>query len=137
LLGRDDDKRKGFAKTARRWFDVASSLGFDIQTNANTSSILHLEISEFVSSLKANQRRQWAKFDVIKKGCLLDSILGAFESGVLELTSCDSEGFLVTHLAAAYDRVDVLRWLTESKGASLDSVSGSGRTVIPRRAMRL
>jgi hypothetical protein len=128
VLGRAD-QREGFAKAARRWFDVASSLGFDIQTVDTSSSMLHPEIPEFLSSLKANQRRQWAKFDVIKKGCALDTILGAFESGDLEMTSRDSEGFLVTHLAAAYDRVDVLQWLIESKGASLDSVSGFGRTV--------
>jgi hypothetical protein len=112
---------------------VASNLGLDIQT-VDISRLCLIRpdsaLPAFVSSPNANQLRQWAKFDVINKGGSLDDSQGAFESGDLELTSRDNEGFLVTHQAAAYDRADVLQWLIESKGASLDSVSGSGRTVI-------
>jgi hypothetical protein len=131
--GRGDDNYDAFIRAARRWFDVASNLGLDIQTldiSRLQSERADSALPAFVSSLKAKQLRQWAKFDVIKKGGSMDNIQSAFENGNLELTSRDSEGFLVTHLAAAYDRVDVLQWLIESKGASVYSVSGSGRTVI-------
>jgi hypothetical protein len=136
VLHRNKDIPESFNRAVRRWFDVASNLGLDIQTVDTTMlHIFHSESSksaleEFISSLKASQLRQWAKFDVIKKGGSLDDIQSAVESGKLELTSRDREGFLVTHLAAAHDRVDVQQWLIESKGASIDSISGSGRTVM-------
>jgi hypothetical protein len=110
---------------------VASNLGLDIQTL--DISRLQSERASSSSSIRffaeAKQLRQWAKFDVIT-GASMDNIQSAFENGDPELTSRDSEGFLVTHLAAAYDRADVLR-LIESKGASVYSACGSGRTVDP------
>jgi hypothetical protein len=135
IVGSGDDCIEGFYRAARRWFDVASNLGLDIQTflpkdYQSTRPPPAAALADFVSSLKANQLRQWAKFDVIKKGGSLDDIQGTFESRDLELTSRDSEGLLAIHLAAAFDRVDVLEWLIQSKGASVDSASGSGRTVM-------
>jgi hypothetical protein len=37
--GRDDDHLDGFNRAARRWFDVASNLGLDIQTVDTSRSI--------------------------------------------------------------------------------------------------
>jgi hypothetical protein len=39
------------------------------------------------------------------------------------------QGLLLTHLTAVYDLPDVLKWLVNEKGMSLEARDGNGRTV--------
>lgn len=49
--------------------------------------------------------------------------------GEISLTARYRQGLLLTHLAAVYDRLDVLKWLVNEKGMSLEARDGNGRTV--------
>jgi ankyrin repeat protein len=85
---------------------------------------------EELSSLKAEQRLQWARFDKLKKGGPLEDIMEWFENDTTTLTARDVNGLCVVHVAAAYDRIDVLSRLVESKDVSLAEKDASGRTVL-------
>ncbi|KAL7550282.1 hypothetical protein ACHAWF_013521 [Thalassiosira exigua] len=88
------------------------------------------ELRTFVSQvceLKDRQRQYWSQFDVVKKGTLAQ-IGGSIESGALAIDGRDRGGLLLTHLAVAFDRVDVLEWLIVVKGMDLNSLDGRGRT---------
>lgn len=49
--------------------------------------------------------------------------------GEITLIAGYRQGLRLTHLAAVYDRPDVLKWLVNEKGISLETRDGSGRTV--------
>jgi hypothetical protein len=49
--------------------------------------------------------------------------------GEISLIARYRQGLRLTHLAAVYDRPDVLKWLVNEKGISLETRDGSGRMV--------
>ena len=52
------------------------------------------------------------------------------EPGGLSILSRDRGGLLLTHLSAAYDRVDLLEWLVATKEMDLKAKDAEHRTVL-------
>ena len=91
------------------------------------------EEEDFVISyrkLEAEQQRRWSNFDSIKNGGSLVEVRDMVANGELLISDRDSGGMDLAHLAAAYDRQDLLKWLVTSKAMSLDSKDGRGRTAL-------
>eukprot|EP00956_Cyclotella_meneghiniana_P013913 scaffold20482_cov23-Cyclotella_meneghiniana.AAC.4 len=88
-------------------------------------------IQPFISSLSAlkdKQRKHWAQFDVVKKGNTLEEIKDSISRGDLNIEGYDRGGLKLIHLAASFDRADVLQWLVVEEGLDIDATDGSGRT---------
>jgi hypothetical protein len=119
----------------QKWFALLVALGSDIQS-VHVDEYLgavdrHESFLRVFCPLQAEQRRIWSKFDVVRKGGgSLEAIQEAVVSGELDLASYDSIGLKLVHVAAAYDRVDLLEWLVEANPLQLDEVDGSGRSVL-------
>jgi len=111
----------------RNWLTFMVAIGFEI-TGAGVYNFSSLK--PIISDALAEQHRFRAQFGLIKHQESLAKVQAAVENGQLSLTHRDKGGCLVTHLAAAYDRVDILAWLVESKGLSLDAVDFDGRDVL-------
>jgi len=123
----------------RKWLEDMISIGQDIQITTDQSSYNYYtekticfddEMQKLLSDARASQLNIWSQFQVIKDGRLLYIIQNAFSSGSLSLVHRDNGGLLVSHLAAAYNRIDVLAWLVEEKGMSLDDTDSRGRDVL-------
>lgn len=115
----------------KRWLNLISDLGFDIQS-LKFDPFGHKRrkaLGSILVACQAEQRRTWSQFDLIKQKGSLDEIKRAVRNGGIRLTVRYEHGLPFTHLAAAYDRLDVLQWLVEEKGMSLDSCDESCRTV--------
>jgi len=65
--------------------------------------------------LEAEQLQRWSNYEHVKNGGSLKEIQDMIVSGELLLTARDSGGMGLAHLAAAYDRQDLLKWLVMSK----------------------
>jgi hypothetical protein len=114
------------------WLNVILDLGFDIQS-LKFDPFGHERRKSLASVLvecQAEQCRAWSQFDLIKQNGSLHEINRSVDNGDIRLTVRFENGLLFTHLAAAYDRLDVLQWLIEEKGMSLDSCDANGRTVV-------
>lgn len=88
------------------------------------------ELSKKLIKLKQKQVADWSQFDLIKKGGSLTDIQKVIEDGGLTISSRDRGGLLLTHLSAAYDRLDLLEWLVVKKGMDLDLVDGQRRSTL-------
>jgi hypothetical protein len=88
------------------------------------------ELNKKLTELQQKQVSDWSQFDLIKKGGSLADIQQVIEDGALAISSRDRGGLLLTHLSAAYDRLDLLEWLVVNKGMDLDLVDGQRRTTL-------
>ena len=106
--------------------------GIDISNFADNDSWYYekLDLMKSYRKLEAEQKRRWSNFDSVKNGGSLAEIQDMIANGDLLLTDRDSGGMGLAHLAAAYDRQDLLKWLVMSKNISLCSKEGRGRTVL-------
>jgi len=87
-------------------------------------------MGEKLNNFKAKQRAKWAELDIIKKDIPLQEIQEAVENGSLSLHAVDKNGLCLVHLAAAYSRVDVLKWLTDSKNVDFEQRDYASRNVL-------
>ena len=115
------------------WLDFVSDLGFDIQSlkydSSRSESKRRKALASTMASCQAQQLRTWSQFNLIKENKSLDEIKRAVQKGDIRLNVRYENGMLSTHMAAAYDRLDVLKWLVEEKEMSLDACDTLGRTV--------
>jgi len=116
-----------------RWLEFASLLGFDMQSlklEGMLGDETQQKLCDALVSIQAEQLRTWSQFDLVKDECSLAEIKQAVEGGDINLGLRYRGGFLLTHLAAAYDRLDVLQWLVEEKDMSLGASDSLGRSVL-------
>jgi len=114
-----------------KWLDKLADDGIDIQELI--SSRYSSETNQFPSKLNELEKKQlhkWSQFDVVKQEGTLEEIQAAIEQGGLALNGRDRGGLLLTHLSAAYDRVDLVEWLVLTKGMDIKSMDGQSRTVL-------
>eukprot|EP00985_Skeletonema_marinoi_P014014 scaffold7020_cov141-Skeletonema_marinoi.AAC.9 len=90
----------------------------------------NLQFTSGLRDLEQKQQREWSNFAIVKKGGSLIEIQGAVDRGDLKVHARDQGGLLLTHLSAAYDRVDLLEWLVVTKCMQLDSKDIEGRTAL-------
>jgi len=117
------------------WLEyLADEEGIDIQQLISPSSLRYCSnTNQFppkLSELAKKQLLNWATFNIVKRGESLQEIQSAIEQGTLPLYGRDRGGLLLTHLSAAYDRVDLLEWLVLTKGMDIKSMDGQSRTVL-------
>jgi hypothetical protein len=84
---------------------------------------------ENLEDLQSFQRKQWDELNSLKFGTL-DDIKHKYELKTIIPSSRDRSGLLPVHLAAAYDRIEVLQWLVDSKNCSLDDLDERGRNAL-------
>ncbi|KAL7456712.1 hypothetical protein ACHAWC_009869, partial [Mediolabrus comicus] len=108
-----------------------SNAGMDIEVfDEELSCYRENELSKKLTKLKQKQVTEWSQFDLIKKGGSLEDIQKVIADGGLTISSRDRGGLLLTHLSAAYDRLDLLEWLVVKKGMDLDLVDGQRRSTL-------
>ena len=110
---------------------LADEEGIDIQQLL--SNRYHSERNQFppkLGELEKQQLNNWSSFDIVKQEGTLEEIQAAIEQGRLALNSRERGGLLLTHLSAAYDRVDLLEWLVLIKGMDIKSMDGQSRTAL-------
>ena len=117
------------------WLEyLADKEGIDIQQLISPSSHRYLsDTNQFppkLIELEKKQLNNWSSFDIVKQEGTLEEIQAAIEQGRLALNGRDRGGLLLTHLSAAYDRVDLLEWLVLTKGMNIKSMDGQSRTVL-------
>ena len=87
-------------------------------------------IKTCLTNLQQKQLDDWSRFDIVKKGGSLADIQQAMKSKGLAANARDRGGLLLTHLSAAYDRVDLLEWLVVEEGMDLDALDAQDRTTL-------
>ena len=125
-IGEEEAKEK-----CLKWLDKLADDGIDIQELH--SSLYTSDTNQFPSKLSELEKKQlnkWSQFDVVKQEGTLEEIQAAIEQGRLALNGRDRGGLLLTHLSAAYDRVDLLEWLVLTKGMDIKSMDGQSRTAL-------
>eukprot|EP00986_Skeletonema_menzelii_P020165 scaffold30419_cov154-Skeletonema_menzelii.AAC.1 len=131
LLDRRKDNEARAIKRILSFFAKLASAGIDIQRIGE--NLLYSEQSDFkteVASLQQKQLTDWSRFDIVKKGGSLADIKNAIRDGSLTVNLRDRGGLLLTHLSAAYDRVDLLNWLVVSEGMDLNALDAQQRTTL-------
>jgi hypothetical protein len=88
------------------------------------------ELRKELAKLQQKQVSDWSQYDLMKKDGSLEDIQKVIEDGELTISSRDRGGLLLTHLSAAYDRLDLLEWLVVKKGMDLDLVDGQRRSTL-------
>ena len=114
------------------WFQNVADLGIDLRPFRIDLLRMHEETDfgkEFVE-LEQKQLRQWSQFDVVKQGGTLDEVQEAVNNGNLIISRRDRGGLHLIHISAAYDRVDLLKWLVTSKGMDLNLMDGEHRSAL-------
>eukprot|EP00984_Skeletonema_dohrnii_P030927 scaffold22810_cov103-Skeletonema_dohrnii-CCMP3373.AAC.1 len=107
------------------------SAGVDIQEiGEDLSYYSQSNFKKCLTNLQQKQRSDWSRFDIVKKGGSLTNIQQLMKDGGLTAESRDRGGLLLTHLSAAYDRVDLLEWLVVSEGIDLDALDAQHRTTL-------
>eukprot|EP00985_Skeletonema_marinoi_P006234 scaffold2699_cov140-Skeletonema_marinoi.AAC.8 len=105
--------------------------GIDIQEIGEDSYCFQQNgFRKSLSDLQQKQRSDWSRFDIVKKGGSSTDIQQLMKDGGLTADSRDRGGLLLTHLSAAYDRVDLLEWLVVSEGMDLDALDAQHRTTL-------
>lgn len=116
------------------WFQFVTRLGFDIQSLNGCFPSYHTSTKEVFAAvfepLKASQLASWSQYDLIIKGRELMEIQQAVNDGRIKLNLRYRQGLLLTHLSAAYNLLDVLKWLVTDLALPLDAHDGLGRTVL-------
>eukprot|EP00934_Nitzschia_sp_Nitz4_P003879 Nitzschia sp. Nitz4//scaffold167_size49223//10984//18384//NITZ4_007032-RA/size49223-processed-gene-0.31-mRNA-1//-1//CDS//3329538266//3869//frame0 len=87
-------------------------------------------LEPFLVDLQREQLENWASFDILKNNGSLEQVQEAVKAGTLLHTATDRAGLHLVHVAAAYNRTDVLSWLIDIGGASLDMMDLENRTVL-------
>jgi len=117
-----------------QWLKMISTYGVSIQSVQCERHWYNNELSDKIDGqlrdLKAQQRGKWAELDKMKQSLTLKEIQEAVESGTLNLNATDKGGLRPVHLAAAYNRVDVLQWLVESKNIDFEQGDFASRNVL-------
>lgn len=124
--------KEGDEELVISWVRTLEGWGVDIQ-DIDKSERMRLRdklVLSAISLLKKKQLENWAKLDLIKRGSSLVDIKTAIETNSLGVKTRDRGGLYVSHLSAAYNRVDVLQWLVETQHASLDELDHQKRTVL-------
>ncbi|CAB9504446.1 tetratricopeptide repeat and ankyrin repeat containing 1 [Seminavis robusta] len=116
--------------TLRKWIELMLHYGLDIQWIRADHYRGIEKIDNLLEDFKNKQRTIWSRLDPIKQRASLTDIQAAITSARLQPSWYDSQGLKLVHLAAAYDRKDVLQWLVEKKLASLEDKDCQGRTVL-------
>jgi hypothetical protein len=110
---------------------LMADLGLSIQSlKSGYGTTFSNEFAVCLDKLKAKQFADWAALDLLKQGGSLSEIKKAVEDDVIEVSSLDRSGLRLIHLAAAYDRLDVLQWLVEARAASLEDTDAYGRNIL-------
>ena len=84
----------------------------------------------FLTNLQQKQLDDWSRFDIVKKGGSLTDIQHVMKDRGFTSDARDRGGLLLTHLSAAYDRVDLLEWLVVKEGMDLDALDAQHRTTL-------
>eukprot|EP00984_Skeletonema_dohrnii_P014066 scaffold5878_cov108-Skeletonema_dohrnii-CCMP3373.AAC.2 len=114
-----------------RWFKRVADFGIDLQP-LRKDMMMHRDtgFGKDFAELEQKQLRQWSHFDAVKQGGKLNEIQAAINNGSLITSSQDRGGLHLTHLSAAYDRVDLLEWLVITKRMDLNLIDGERRTAL-------
>jgi len=116
------------------WLEyLADEEGIDIQQLLSRRMHLNDDAFSFPPKLRKIEEKQLnnlSSFDIVKKESTLEEIQSAIEQAELSLHGRDRGGLLLTHLSAAYDRVDFLEWLVLTKGMDIKSMDGQSRSVL-------
>jgi hypothetical protein len=115
-----------------RLLRFVSEIGVDLQPlkPSGASNVVCKTIDGILRTFQNEQRQTWSQFDLINDGRALGEIKQAVDNGEVNLNARYREGLLFTHLSAAYDRLDVLKWLVEAKGMSCDALDAKARSVL-------
>lgn len=125
------DRKDDIVQEGLELIKCMSNFGVDIQRLGANRYCGNDEFKEGLASLEQEQLHNWAKFDIVKSGATLIRIQEVVEEpGGLSILSRDRGGLLLTHLSAAYDRVDLLEWLVVTKGMDLKAQDAEHRTVL-------
>eukprot|EP00985_Skeletonema_marinoi_P001752 scaffold698_cov195-Skeletonema_marinoi.AAC.8 len=129
-----NDKDAAAVKFILGFFEKLAFGGVDIQ-QIGKDDVLFSSISDqgdfkkgFIH-LQQKQLSDWSRFDIVKKGGSLADVQRFMKDGSLTIDSRDQGGILLTHLCAAYDRVDLLEWLV-SEGMDLNALDAQRRTTL-------
>ena len=126
---RKDDDLARLKAVATEWFTFVLDIGFEFQwLDLSFFGYSVKDFGDTIKKLQVEQLKSWSQFDLVKKGSI-EEIQQAEMDGNYCLVLRYKQGLLSTHLAAAYNRLDVLKWLVREKGMSLESRDGLGRTV--------
>jgi len=113
------------------FLEKMATAGIDIQQlNEESRRFLQNDFRRDLANLQQKQLRDWSRFDIVKKGGSLADIQQVVKDGGLTVDSRERGGRLLTHLSAAYNRVDLLEWLVVSEGMDLDSLDAQHRTTL-------
>ncbi|KAL7543061.1 hypothetical protein ACHAXR_012566 [Thalassiosira sp. AJA248-18] len=115
-----------------KWLSTMASNGIDMQ-NMVKKSLFPDDVNTFNDHFRALEKRQlhdWSQFDIVKKGGTLEEVQGIINRGALSIYDRDRGGLLLTHLSSAYNRTDILEWLTVAKSMDLNAKDGQGRTAL-------
>jgi len=118
-----------YNEVVRKWLEHMISVGQDIQIQIENYRG-DVELHNILSGIRAKQLHHWSQFQLIKDQQSIQAIQDAVGCGKLSLSHRDSGGLLVTHLAAAYDRNDVLAWLAEENQMNIRETDFQGRDVL-------
>jgi hypothetical protein len=116
----------------QEWLTLLASRGLDIQS-VGLGYERYSRYESFVQvvhPIQVEQLQSWSRFDVVRKGGSLEAIQESIVSGALSSACYDPNGLKLIHIAAAYDRVDVLEWLVETNPLQLDELDRSKRSVL-------
>jgi len=111
-----------------KWLGVLTDIGVNIQDLKSSSESTKWD--KVLETAQKDQLRTWSQFTVLKNMEPLATFKEAVENRSLDLSTRDKSGLFATHIAAAFDRVDVLKWLVSEKGMSLHAQDYSGRKPI-------
>ena len=106
------------------WSDI-QYVGDGYKSYSRYGSVLQV-----VHLIQVEQLQSWSRLDVLRKGGSLEAIQESIVSAALRLACYDHTGLKLIHIAAAYDRVDVLEWLVETNSLQLDELDRSKRSVL-------
>ena len=129
----DDDK--AVEHEVLKWVGEMADQGLDIQNvavNVAKNSYRPGKCEFTVQFLEFGkiQLRSWSRLDAMISKMSLEEIQDVIEQDMLSIHACSYGGLMLTHLSAAYDRVDLLEWLVVNKGMKLDSKDGQHRNVL-------
>jgi len=112
------------------WFSSLCEMGLDFQKLPLEHCRDERDFLDVLNVYKDRQLSGWEQFQVMKNDNELLEVQTNVQSGALGLNARDKGGQLLTHVAAAYDRADILQWLIIEKGMALSDEDGQGRNVL-------
>mmetsp|Transcript_31447 Transcript_31447/g.75881 ORF Transcript_31447/g.75881 Transcript_31447/m.75881 type:complete len:2497 (-) Transcript_31447:208-7698(-) len=110
-----------------RWVERMSRVGISLPADTKW---WNKDDKSFYQTLERKQDDIFQQFDGLKEGCSVKELQNEISVGNINTEACDRSGLYLVHIAAAYDRLDVLVWLIERDIASLDQLDTRGRNVL-------